>query len=57
MDDFPILKMKDALKEIEQRLSDKIKADNPNFEDEIQQDELKVKQLKRSIAILESNKY
>jgi hypothetical protein len=57
MDDFPILKMKDALKEIEQRLSDKIKADNPNFADEIEQDELKVKQLKRSIAILESNNY
>ena len=49
--------MKDALKEIEQRLSEKIEADNPRFEDEIQEDELKVKQLKRSIAILESNKY
>jgi hypothetical protein len=57
MDDFPILKMKDTLKEIERRLSDKIEADNPRFSDEIQEDELKVKQLKRSIAILESNKF
>ena len=57
MDDFPILKMKDTLKEIERRLSEKIEADNPRFADEIQEDELKVKQLKRSIAILESNNY
>ena len=57
MEDFPILKMKDTLKEIERRLSEKIEADNPRFADEIQEDELKVKQLKRSIAILESNKY
>ena len=46
MDDFPILKMKDTLKEIERRLSEKIEADNPRFADEIQEDELKVKQLK-----------
>jgi hypothetical protein len=57
MDDFPLLKMKDALKEIERRLSDKIEVNNPRFADEIEQDELKVKQLKRSIAILESNKF
>jgi Ser-tRNA(Ala) deacylase AlaX len=57
MEDFPILKMKDTLKEIERRLNEKIEADNPRFADEIQEDELKVKQLKRSIAILESNKY
>ena len=57
MDDFPLLKMKEALEKIEQLLNDKIEADNPRFADEIEQDELKVKQLKRSIAILESNKY
>jgi hypothetical protein len=57
MDDFPILKMKEALEKIEQLLSEKIESDNPRFADEIEQDELKVKQLKRSIAILESNKY
>jgi hypothetical protein len=57
MDDFPLLKMKEALEKIEQLLSEKIEADNPRFADEIEQDELKVKQLKRSIAILESNKY
>ena len=49
--------MKEALEKIEQLLSEKIEANNPRFADEIEQDELKVKQLKRSIAILESNKY
>jgi len=57
MDDFPLFELKAKLKKIEQLLSEKIEADNPRFADEIEQDELKVKQLKRSIAILESNKY
>ena len=57
MDNFPLFLWKQELKEIEQLLSEKIEADNPRFADEIEQDELKVKQLKRSIAILESNKY
>jgi hypothetical protein len=47
MDDFPILKMKDTLKEIERRLNEKIEADNPRFADEIQEDELKVKAVEK----------
>jgi hypothetical protein len=57
MDNFPIFLWKKELEKIEQLLSEKIEANNPRFADEIQEDELKVKQLKRSIAILESNKY
>jgi polyhydroxyalkanoate synthesis regulator phasin len=56
MENFPLFELKAKLKEIEKRLSEDVITDM-RFQSEIQEDKEKVKQLKRSIAILESNKY
>ncbi len=56
MENFPLFELKAKLKEIEKRLSEDVIVDL-RFQSEIQEDKEKVKQLKRSIAILESNKY
>jgi hypothetical protein len=56
MENYPLFELKEKLKQIEKRLSEDVIVDM-RFQSEIQDDKEKVKQLKRSIAILESNKY
>jgi hypothetical protein len=56
MENYPLFELKAKLKEIEKRLSEDVIVDL-RWQKDIKEDKEKVKQLKRSIAILESNKY
>lgn len=56
IENFPLYKLKKELEKIEERLNSDVIVDL-RFRNEIEEDKEKVKQLKRSIAILESNKY
>ena len=57
MENYPLFKLRKELEIIQTRLIEEDKTKFRGFEEEIQEDKEKVKQLKRSIAILESNKY
>ena len=57
MENYPLFKLRKELEIIQTRLIEEDKTKFRGFEEEIQEDKEKVKQLKRSIAVLESNKY
>jgi len=57
MENYPLFELKAKLTEIEKRLYEEDEIGFRGFEEEIEEDKEKVKQLKRSIAILESNDY
>jgi hypothetical protein len=56
MENYPLFKLRKELELLEAKLKSDIDVKG-DFDEEISEDKEKVKQLKRSIAILESNKY